>query len=35
VAGPTESRTLTERALLCYPRLHPQSKSLPRRVQFG
>ena len=36
VAGPTESgRALTERALLCYPRVHPQSKSLPRRVQFG
>ena len=36
VAGPTESgRALTERALLCYPRIHSQSKSLPRRVQFG
>jgi hypothetical protein len=36
VAGPTEDgRALTERTLLCYPRLHPQPKSLPRRVQFG
>jgi len=36
VAGPTESgRALTEPALLRYPRIHPQSKSLPRRVQFG
>ena len=36
VAGPTESGCArTERALLCYSRVHPQSKSLPRRVQFG
>jgi hypothetical protein len=36
VAGPTESApALTERTLLCYPRLHPQPKSLSRRVQFG
>ncbi len=28
VAGPTESdRALAERTLLCYPRIHPQSKS--------
>ena len=35
VAGPTETRALTERgALLCYPRIHSPS-TLPWRVQFG
>ena len=36
VAGPTESdRTHVEPTLLCYPRIQPQPRSLPRRVQFG
>ena len=36
VAGPAESdRPRSERTLLCYPRHHPQPRSLPRRVQFG
>ena len=36
VAGPTESdRAHVEPTLLCYPRLQPQPRSLPRRVQFG
>jgi hypothetical protein len=36
VAGPSESdHAQPERTPLCYPRIQPQSRSLPRRVQFG
>jgi hypothetical protein len=36
VAGPTESICAQpERSLVSYPRLHPQPRPLPRRVQFG